>query len=634
MLQIIRDRAQGFFAWLIIGAIVIAFALTGLNSYFNDTDSGFQAALVNDEKVTVNEYQIAYQNERARMQQMFGENFDADLFDDQIKKSAMDRVIDNEVLMQYVREAGLFISDEQLARQVHNMDVFKEDGQFSEELFEQQIVRSGASLAGFEHRMRRGMTADQFVNGIISTSFATQDEIDTTLRLREQEREVAYVIVSSGKYKESLEVSDDEIQKHYDTNQNAYKTDEQIKVDYLELSVDSLLSKIDVEDSELQDYYEDQKDRFVTPEERHARHILVEFGEDEDAAKSKAQNLYDKIKAGDSFEEVAKASSDDIGSAVDGGDLGFFSQGVMDENFDEKVFSMNTGDLSEPVRSAFGYHVIKLEEVRASSGKSFDEVRGEILTEVKKQKAEKAYFDNVETLANLTYEAPETLTEASETLELDIKTSAYFGRNGGAGVFGNKKIIDAAFSDDVLKENLNSAAIEISSTHTVVIRLNEHKDAQVRPLNQVKGQIKAKLLNDKASNKAKVLAEAVEEKIVAGTAGADAVKDQEQELVWNEKAWITRTNTELPREVVQAVFGMPRTEEGKLTTKAVKMNSGDYSLIAFTAVKDGDITTMAEDDVNSMRDGISSATGIDSFTTLLESIKQDAVIERFPGNVN
>jgi len=634
MLQIIRDRAQGFFAWLIIGAIVIAFALTGLNSYFSDTDSGFQAALVNDEKVTVYEYQIAYQNERARMQQMFGENFDADLFDDQIKQSAMDRVIDNEVLMQYVRNAGLFVSDEQLARSVHQMDAFKENGQFSNELYEQQFARSGESLAGFEYRMRRGLTADQFVAGIIATSFATQDEIDVTLRLREQQREIAYVTVSSNSFKEQVEITDDEIKAHYDANQNSYKTDEEIKVDYLELSIDSLLAKIEVEESELEDYYEEQKDRFMTPEERHARHILIEFGDDEDVAKTKAQGLYEKVIAGESFAELAKTSSDDIGSAADGGDLGFFSSGVMDENFDVKVFEMKVGEVSEPVRSSFGYHIIKLEEIRPSEGKSFSKVREEILSEIKKQKAEKLYFDDVETLANLTYEAPETLTDASEELGLEIKTSDYFGRRGGPGILSNRKVIDAAFSDDVLKENFNSAAIEISATHAVVIRLNDFKAAQVRPLEQVKGQIKAKLLNDKASEKAQALAAAIEEKIKAGIAGSDAVKDQGQELTWNDKIWIDRTNSELPRDIVQAAFALPRTEEGKLVTKAVKMGNGDYTLIAFTAVKDGDITAMSDEEKDSMKEGISRATGIDSYTNLLESIKGNATIERFPGNIN
>ncbi len=634
MLQIIRDRAQGFFAWLIVGAIVISFALFGLNSYFSDTDSGFQAALVNDEKVTVYEYRIAYQNERARMQQMFGENFDADLFDDQIKKSAMDRVIDNEVLMQYVFNAGLFISDEQLARSVHQMDSFKEDGQFSNERYEQQFARSGESLAGFEYRMRRGLTADQFVGGIIATSFATQDEIDTTLRLREQQREVAFVTVSSNSFKEGLEITDEEIQAHYDANQNSYKTDEEIKVDYLELSLESLFAKIEVEESELENYYDEQKDRFMTPEERHAKHILVEFGDDEDAAKAKAQSLYDKVIAGESFEELAKTSSDDIGSAADGGDLGFFSSGVMDENFDAKAFEMKVGEISEPLKSSFGYHIIKLEEIKLSEGKSFSKVREEILSEVKKQKAEKVYFDDVETLANLTYEAPETLTEASEALNLEIKTSDYFGRRGASGIFANRKVTDAAFSDDVLKDNLNSAAIELSSTHAVVVRLNDFKSAQVRPLEQVKGQIKAKLLNDKASEKAHELAAVIEEKVKAGIVGPDAVKDQGQELTWTEKTWIDRTNSELPRDIVQAVFALPRTDEGKLVTKAVKMGNGDYSLIAFTGVKDGDITAMSGDEKNSMKEGISRATGIDSYTNLLESIKGNSTIERFPGNIN
>lgn len=631
MLQLIRDRAQGFFAWLIVGAIVLTLGLFGLSSYFDDTEEAFQAALVNGEKVTVYEYQIAYSNERARMQQMFGENFDPDIFDAQIKNSALDRVIDNTLLIQKAVNSGMYISDEQLAQRIQNIGAFHEDGAFSKALYEQQLAQAGESTGGFEYRIRKGLIADQLINGVIGTSFATNDEIELTYRLRNQERELSYVNFPLAKFKDQVTVSDDEIKTHYDSNKDQYQTDEQVRLKYLELSIDGLMSKAEVSEDELKNYYNEQKQRFLTPEQRRARHILVEFGDDEDKAKEKAMAVYEKAKSGEDFAKLAQESSDDIGSKSEGGDLGFFGRGVMDENFENATFTMNPGDISEPVRSQFGFHVIKLEEIKASAGKTFAEVKSEIESEVRRQKAEKIYFEQSEKLANLTYETPDTLEAAEVELGLKIKTSPFISKRGGPGLFNNRKIIDAAFSEDVLEERLNSAAIEIGNDKMVVVRLDEHKPAAPRPLEQVKEQIKSKLEKEKAQELARAESEVFKEKIVKGESVAELAK--EKGYVWNDKTWVKRDNTEVAREIVSAVFAMPRGAADEVQTKGLTMNNGDYSLLAFSGIKDGDVTAISEEEKQNISDGIANATGIDSFTTMLESLKAEAEIEKFPSNL-
>lgn len=631
MLQVIRDRAQGFFAWLVVGAIVLTMGLFGLSSYFDDTEEAFQAALVNGEKVTVYEYQIAYSNEQARMRQMFGENFDPDLFDTQIKTSALDRVIDNAILIQDAIDKGMFVSDEQLAQQVQNIGAFREDGVFSKSLYEQQLAQAGESTAGFEYRIRKGMMADQMVNGIIATSFATNDEIELMHKLRNQARELAYVTIPLSKFKDKVKVTDDEIKTHYESNKSQYQTDEQVKLQYLELSVDGLMTKVDVDEGELQDYYDDQSSRFVTPEERRAKHILVEFGDDEDKAKAKAQSLYEKINGGEDFDKLAREDSDDIGSKTDGGDLGFFGRGVMDENFEETAFSMNVGDISEPIRSQFGFHIIKLEEIKASAGKSFDQVKSDIEAEVKRQKAEKLYFEQSEILANLSYETPDTLEAAEVELELKVKTSPFISKRGGPGIFSNRKITDAAFSDDVLQERLNSPAIEIGNNKMVVVRLDEHKPAAPRPLEEVKGQIKAQIEKDKSLELAKTEAKSFQDMLTKNESIADAAK--EKEYTWKDKTWVKRDSTDVSREIVSAVFSMPRSNDNSLQTKGITLNNGDYTMLAFSGIKDGDFATISDDEKNQIKDGISNATGIDSFTAMLESLKSKAEVERFPSNL-
>jgi len=635
MLQVIRDRASGLFVWTIVGLIIITFAFVGLNSYFDDTGEGFQAALVNDQKVTVYEYQIAYSNEQRRIRQMFGENFDPDLFDDQIKKSALDRVIDNAIIVQAAANAGMRVSDEQLAQQIHSIDQFKEDGVFSSELYKQQLAQAGESVSGFEYRIRRGVIADQLVNGIIQSSFATKDEIELTHRLREQQREVAYVSIPVDVFKDKVTVSEAEIETHYKANQNLYKTAEQVQLEYIELSVDALMSSISVDEDEVESYYEEQKDRFLTPEERRASHILIEFGDDADKAKAEADEIYAKIMAGEKFEALAKEFSDDIGSSSEGGDLGFFGKGIMDTNFEDTAFALKTGEVSKPVRSEFGYHVIRLDEIKPSKGKSLNDVRAELEAELKKQKAEKLYFDKVEILANMAYEAPDSLEPAKEELGLEIKTSDFMSKRGGSGIFSNRKVMDAAFSDDVLIENLNSEAIELGANHAIVLRLKEYKDAQVRPLSEVAGQIKSTLIGEKALALAKADADKISEKLLAGVSGSEAVNVVEgKTYTWNEKKWIKRNEADIPREIIEAAFLMPRlSPDEKLATKGLVLGNGEYALFAFSGIKDGDVSDISDEERRQIGDGIANAVGLDEFTTMLNALKDESEIKRFPENL-
>ncbi len=631
MLQVIRDNAQGFFAWLIIGAIVLAMGLFGLSSYFDDTEEAFQAALVNGEKVTVRDYQFAYAAERNRMRQMFGENFDPDIFDNQIKNSALDNVIDNALLIQKATQDGLFISDDQLAQQIHSFSAFQEDGTFSKARYQLQLDQGNQTISGFEYRFRRGLIADQFVNGIINTSFATQEDIALTYHLRKQQRELAYLTIPRSKFKDQVSVTEEEILSHYDANKDKYKTEEQLKLRYLELSAISLMPKVEINETELEDFYKEQKDRFIVPEERRARHILIEFGDDKTKAEEKANAIAAKAAAGEDFATLAQENTDDIGSKTEGGDLGFFARGVMDENFEDATFSMEPGEVSPVVRSSFGFHIIKLEEIKPSTGKAFSEVKAEIEAQVRREKADKLYFDESERLANLAYENPETLEVAAEELGLEIKTSPLISRRGGAGIFGNRKVIEAAFSDEVIKENQNSAAIETNNNEMVVVRVEEHKLAEPRPLEQVKGQIKTQLENDKALGLAKAEAKLFEDKINNGESVTELAA--EKGLSWNEKQWVGRNNSDIASEITQALFSMPRNNDNITKTQGIPLNNGDYSLLAFSGIKDGDIANITEEDKKSIANGIANASGSDSFTILLESIKADAKIEKFMSNL-
>ncbi len=627
MLQVIRERVQGLFSYLIIGAIILSFSLWGVNEWIGTEDTGFQVAIVNGTDLSTYEYQIAYQNERNRMQQMFGNNFDPDLFDDQIKSSALERVVENEIILQDAINSGLSISDKQLANRIHLIDAFQEEGRFSKAAYERSLVTSGQSKGSFEARIRRALLADQIINGIAATAFTTNQDVELIYQLQNQEREFAYLMIPPESFKKDLKIPDEDIQKHYDANPTLYQSQEQVNLEYVELTADLLKEEVSVSEEELENFYEENKDRYVVEEQRKARHILV-TGDD---AETKASDILEKIRAGGDFAELAKEYSEDPGSAEEGGLLEFFGRDIMDKAFEEAAFSLGIGEVSELVESDFGFHIIKVEEINPQTGKSFSEVRNEIDEEVRRSKSERIYIDKVEALANMAYEIPDSLLAINEELGLEIKTSGFISRAGGPGIASERKIIDAAFSVDVLQERLNSEAIELGSNHAVIVRVKEYLPAARKPFSEVKAQITNELINQKV----KELVVAEGKKLLAQVRnGGDAKLLAEQaSYEWKDKALYTRNSAEVDRDILNFVFAMNKPGENETTVEGMPLTSGGYAIAVLSAVKNGDPATLTEEERTAQLQGIANTIGLDEFSTLLKILKDEAEIQRFPGNL-
>ncbi len=635
MLQVIRDRAQGVVIWTVVGLIIATFALWGVSSYFRG-DKGIKVATVDGKDVSTNEYRIAYQQERNRLQQMLGANFDPDMFEAQLKQSALERVIDNRVLIQNGVASGLRISDAQLAGQIQALAPFQTDGQFSKALYEQQLRTQGESPTGFERRVRNALLADQLILGVTASEFATKKELEELYRLQEQKRTIGYFTIPLEDFKKDVKVSDDEIKDFYEKNQDRYQTPELVSVEYVELSAKALAKQITVDEAEVKKYFESQKHRFVVPEERRASHILIqvaqEAGDDVvEKARKKAQDLYDRIKKGEAFDKLAKKNSDDPGSAEQGGDLGFFARGIMDESFEKAAFQLKVGEVGEPVRSRFGFHIIKLTDIHAEQQKPYEKVHAELETQLRQQKAEAAYFEKAETLANLAYEHPESLQSVSEELGLKVKTSAPFTRSGGPGVASNAKVAQAAFSKEVLEDRFNSEPIETAANESVVLRLKEHKPAATRPLEQVKSAIENELANRKARDKAQEKGQALVAEITNGKDETEVAKTFKYK--WQKVDGIKRDDTKSNTEVVHHAFAMKLAAEGKKAVDGFALGSGDYVVVRLFDVKDGDPAGMDEAKKESLEKNLASGGGAAQFQSLLTGLKDNAKIERFPNNL-
>ncbi len=627
MLQSIRERAQGWIAWTIVGLIILTFALWGIGEYFRE-EPPIYVAKVNDEPVTQMEFQRAMEQERAQLQEMM-RGADLGQFEQQLKRQVLERLIDRKIIVQAAREAGMVVSDSQLVAVIHGIEAFHdENGEFSNELYTRRVNQVGLSTTAFEEQLRGDLLAEQLVNGITETAFATEHDVESIYILQEQRRDLGYVVFPVAAVVGEISLDDEEVQRYYEEHPEAFQEPEQVKLSYLRLSLADIAKQVEVTEEEIESYYRDHQDLYGVPEQRRVAHILIAVeGEDEEAARKKAEEVYAKLKSGEDFAALAKEYSDDPGSASQGGDLGYIEKGVLDPEFDEVAFSLGQGEVSEPVRTAFGYHIIRVEEIKPGHIKPLDEVRSEVERELRIEKAQKRYLDELERLSNLVFENPDALEPAAEALGLTIQESDWIDRRGGQGVFADPKVLEAAFSQEVLKDGYNSVPIEVSKTEAVVVRLKAHRPARVKPLEQVRAQVEQALRQEKAGALLQQRAEEFMARVRAGEAPeavAEALGGR-----WQRVEAVGRSGApELPMEVLRTAFRLPRPSEGP-SMDEVALAGGDRAVVLVFAVHDADASTLDDATRVRYRDALRQAFGGDEFNALLQALKAEAEIERY-----
>jgi len=589
MLEFIRERARGWFAWVIVGMIIIPFALWGINSYIGG-GGDTSVAKVDGVEISQGQLQSAFLQQRQRLQEMFGGKLPAMFTDEMIKSQVLQQLVEQEMLVQAANANGMRIGDDILAQTITSIGAFQEDGKFSNTRYQQLLRAQGLMPGTFEQRVRRDMLSAQITGGVSSTSFVTDAEVDNYLRLQLQQRSSGYLTVPSAKFQGDVAVSDEEIADYYAQNAQNYMQPERVKVDFLELNIEDLAKNVAVDEAAMRERYEARKMNYTAPEQRKASHILIKLAKDASdeqvaAAQKKAEAILARIRGGEDFAALAKAESDDPGSANQGGDLGFFGKGMMDAAFEQTAFALKKGEVSEPIRSSFGIHIIKVTDIQGGEVKSFDQVKAELKKELQMEQAEQRYYDMAEQLANLTYEHPESLSLAAEELELPVKTSAFFTRNGGAGIAAEPKVVSAAFGDEVLARGNNSETIELGRNHIVVLRLNEHQPEAQRPLEEVKAGIVSTLKGDKAKGEAEKLAAAVLERVRSGEKPAELAKALG--ITWSGKKTISRDAADVDRSISAELFRMPKPAEGETVSRQLALPSGDQAVLILYAVADG-----------------------------------------------
>ncbi|MDJ0863296.1 MAG: SurA N-terminal domain-containing protein [Gammaproteobacteria bacterium] len=636
MLQGIRDRAQGVLMWIIVGLIIATFALWGIHQYFGP-DANVVVAKINDRELTLPEFQDAYQRQRFRLQAMLGPQFDLGRLDDsRLKRETLQQMIDQEVILQSAAAHGLRVGDEQLALQIRAISAFRADGGFSQAQYESWLRNQGYSPGYFEHNFRRSLLTDQLQSAVASSALVTEAAVDQALRLQEQTRDFAYLLVPMSAFRNQVEITEDEIRSYYESRRASFVNPEQVSVEYLVLSRATIAEQMSIEQSELERRYEEQKANYVAAEQRRASHILIAAAQDAPAgevaaAEKKAQELRQRLTAGESFEELAKAESDDPGSAELAGDLGYFSRGVMDKPFEDAVFAMQSGEISDPVRSSFGFHIIRLDGIQAGDVKPLSEVQEQVRRELQLEKAEHLYFEQAEQLANLAFENPDTLEIAAETIGLEAKESEFFSRGGGPGILADRKVVAAAFAEEVLVNGNNSEPLELTNGRIVVLRVKEHRPPTDRALEEVRDEIVSLLTDDKAREMAMAQGQL---SLKALREGADAESiAKEHDLKWNLREAVARTDSSMPAVVVKRAFQLSRPSPGESVYGSTVLPSGDFALISLTAVQDGEPSASSKAARDALRASLERGLGEEVFSGFLQALRASSSIETFAENL-
>ncbi len=626
MLQSIRDNSQSIVAKVIVGLIIVTFALFGVESLVSLSAGSNAPATVNGEEITEQELYQATELQRRQLLSQMGENADPALLDENlIRGMVLESLIQQKSLLLSAEEQKLLISDRMIDQLIVNTPDFQVDGKFNAAQFEAVLRNAGFSPMMYRELVKREKLLEQQRTAYELSAFTVPSELKRIVELDRQTRDARYFILPQAEIEQSISVSDDEIKSRYEQDKANLTTEEQVVVEYLVLNKNDLRDGVSVSEEEVNGAYDQMLATFQAEEQRHSAHILVEVSDTQDdaAALAKITALKQRIDAGETFDAVAKSDSEDLGSAEAGGDLGVNGKGVFATAFEEALFSMSEGEVSEPVRTEFGYHLIKLLGVSSKEAPTLAQVREQLTEDLVSQKVEAIYVEKLETLADVSFSSGD-LVEPSEVLGLTIMTSAPFDRSGGEiDITRNAKVINAAFSQEQIKEGLNSAPIELDRERTVVVRVKEHFEPRSQTLEEVADNLKAIIKAEKVLAALEADAEQRKADLLAGKSVDVVAAGLEVKSV--EAA--SRAAAELPAEVRSLMFAMPHPTQGQPSIDTTDLADGGMALVLLDKVNT-EAVELSEEEKRSMGGFLSSRIGQQDYQAFVDRLKNTAVIEK------
>jgi len=617
MLQQIREKFTGGIAIAILALIGVPFVFFGINYNFVGTNF---AAKVDGEEISAGFFEQQYRSDLIARPELAEAN---EAQRQQIRRGVLERLIRDQLVRNYLSENGYRIGNKQLTDLIQREEEFQVDGEFDRATYVDYLSVRGREPREFEESQRAFMREYQLRSSIMASALVTPSEYRRYLNLAAEQRLVSLATLSEEAVTAEIEISEEQIQAFYDNNPTLYQLPESAVVEFIQIRRDELAQQVDIDEETLAAYYEDNKFRYLQDEQRQARHILILFDDDEEAARTRAEDLLMRTRAGDSFEALAAEFSMDGGTSQQGGDLGVLTETQLPDALGKAIFAMEEGDLQGPVRSDFGFHIVRLDDVLERGPLSLDQVRGELLTELRDREAESLYIDLERRLSDALFDMTD-MRAIAEAIGVEMGTIEGFGRSGGEPFGSNQAAIDAVFDDAVLNGGQISEVIELDINSAAVFRVNQHNPATRQPLDDVRDDVEAVVRSEQADL---ILGARGEQIIVAIAEGEDfGVAAEAAGATVGEPRLLTRQDTETDPIVVFDIFAADKPTQGSPVTGRVRGLDGTYTVYSLEAVLPGrpESIPLAQRDAGKAQ--LAQDSGIGDYLAFLQALYNDAEV--------
>lgn len=645
MLLFIKDRATGWIAGVIVILLVISFSFWGVSFYFGDGSAVSNIVRVNGNDITQRDFQRTVHNFRQQFRFVADEalSFEADEI---IKQQALERLIDAEIINQIVNQQGLHVTDAMVLDTIRDIDVFKNESGFSRSLYERSVQGLGMDTAYFEKQLQTDLMSEQLQTGLSESLFVLKEERNTILRLKQQIRDISYTVLDHVAFINDDDISEEDVEAFYQSNSQRYTEPEKVKIAYIDLNVEEIAKQIETDEDSLRGYYNDNRDIYDLTEQRSMTRLFVKTAdktlkEESNEVNTRFREVIDAalimVKEGKPFEEIVETFTEEGKAALQFSEHALLLRGVMDEEIDEFLFSAGEGDTSDVIETKTSLNIVKVGEIRGGTKNNYENVARKVEEDYRVEQAELQYFALYDQLANLSYEHPDTLEIAAEAIGKTVINTDYFTREGGSGITADKNVIAGSFDFELINSDHNSDVIELSDTHSLVLKVLDHKPATTKPFAEVREEVVEHIKLDRAKQKAREIGETIIAEIKAGAAVADIDTVEDYKIEWSVAEKAMRDSPDINRAVLRRAFQAGEPGEDKPAIAGQFLGSGDYAVVVVTAVYDGSEleTNDAENNIleKSAELELKRAYGNNEWQTLLENAKNRATITVFDDNI-
>lgn len=627
MLQRIRDKATGPVAWLFVGLISVPFAIWGIDFYFTPSSNPVVAE-VGSVEITRSDLQRAYEQRLRQLQQLMGDSFQHDMIEPKsFRREVLDGLINEHALSQHLDDAGLRMGDTAVNEYVRSIPAFQVDGKFSTDAYRDILAREGRSPAAFESNVREFLAAQQLRDSVLQTAFVTDTDIKVAWQLARQQRHLKYLLIEADQFADQVKLSDEDVQAYYESNRQAYTLPERVKLAYVELDRNAMKPAEEPDEEYMQTLYQIEQKRFMTTERRQARHILLLNKEGAEDARQRLAALRAEIESGAEFEDLAKEHSEDPGSKENGGLLDLAERGLYDPAFEDTLFSLEEGEVSQPVESAFGWHLIKLEKVEPEQTRPLTDetVREELLKIYREKELEQRYRQYVGRLTDLSQEHGDDLVPVASELGLEVKKTDWLKREGGTGLGQYEQVMTTAFEEEMLEDRINSDAIELSSDRQVVIRVLDYEPERLKPLDEVEKDIRNQLRLNRGRELARAEAARIVKAINEGTAPRTLARSSKAS--YKDMGLVTRDHADADVALIDALFSLPRPDENQVSMRAITINGSDQAVLVLDKVVDASLAEADEAELEAFKRSLLGRTGGAEQRAYMASLRERLDVE-------